>query len=115
MYLSQQVSIKKKFSVSWNEKNGSQKLMADDDEVFEVTAISEQLDLRREICTNKKCSNFIQDQRKGKICIWWITAAEWACFSNIEVGRLLLLLHSDKTITKTFLHILAYIKRPITI
>ena len=27
--------------------------MADDDEVFEVTAISEQLDLRREICTNK--------------------------------------------------------------
>ena len=50
-------------------KNGSQKLMADDDEVFEVTAISEQLDLRREICTNKKCSNFIQDQRKGKICI----------------------------------------------
>ena len=26
--------------------------MADDDEVFEVTAISE-LDLRREICTNK--------------------------------------------------------------
>ena len=40
--------------------------MADDDEVFEVTAISEQLDLRREICTNKKCSNFIQDQKKGK-------------------------------------------------
>ena len=27
--------------------------MADDDEVFEVTAISEQLDLRREICSNK--------------------------------------------------------------
>ena len=31
------------------------KLMADDDEVFEVTAISEQLDLGRKICTHKKC------------------------------------------------------------
>ena len=53
MYLTQQVSIKKKFSDTWEWKNGFQELMADDDEVFEVTAISEQLDLRREVCTNK--------------------------------------------------------------
>ena len=39
--------------------------MADDDEVFEVTAISEQLDLWREICTNKKCSKLDSRSKEG--------------------------------------------------
>ena len=43
MYVTQQVSIKRNFLV--DEKMNFMKLMADDDEVFEVTAISEQLDL----------------------------------------------------------------------
>jgi hypothetical protein len=45
MYFTQQVSIKRNFWLM--EKMNFMKLMADDDEVFEVTAISEQLDLGR--------------------------------------------------------------------
>lgn len=59
-----------------------------DDEVFEVTAISEQLDLRTKYAQIKKCSA-IQDQR-GEYAFDGLQLM--LLVSYIEVGRLLLAL-----------------------